>query len=195
MNKYLFSLSVICAVFIANSTLAQKKGSLMDVRDGQVYKTIEIGNQIWMAQNLNYSARGSWCYENEDENCKQYGLIYTWTAIMNGEDSEKAKGICPEGWHIPTNDEWEILSKEYKKSKDLATGGISGFEMQYAGCRFPNATFDFQNQVATFWTSSKDEFNPEFVYTRYAYEDKKNAPMASYSTNREYGQYLRCIKD
>lgn len=86
---------------------AGKYGEILDERDGQVYKTIQIGNQIWMAQNLNYAYTGvpfdyegytsdstSWCYDNDPANCTKYGRLYTWAAAMDsvGEWSTNGKG-------------------------------------------------------------------------------------------------------
>ena len=109
-------------------------GSMTDSRDGQTYKTIKIGNQLWMAQNLNYadsnkttSLKGSsWCYGDKDENCKVAGCLYTWAAAMDsvglfnkyGESCGygvtcwpiyPVQGICPDGWRLPSKRDWEIL--------------------------------------------------------------------------------------
>lgn len=107
---------------------------LVDARDGQVYKIVKIGNQTWMAQNLNYAYlqptdlwdSSSFCYKNEPDSCKKYGRLYTWAAALDsaGLFSEDAKGcgfgavclpprnvqgVCPEGWRIPNYDEWNTL--------------------------------------------------------------------------------------
>ena len=110
--------------------------SMTDSRDGQIYKTVKIGNQVWMAENLNYadsvktpSLMGkNWCYANKAENCAVTGRLYTWAAAIdsvklatdadNPHDCGSGKectlpdtvqGICPPGWHLPEKKEWETL--------------------------------------------------------------------------------------
>ena len=114
-------------------------GEFIDERDGQVYKTVKIGGQVWMAENLNYAYTGvpfdngyytsdstSWCYDNDPANCARYGRLYTWAAAMDslGKWSKNGKkcgyiascsptypvrGICPKGWHLPSKQEFGTL--------------------------------------------------------------------------------------
>lgn len=109
-------------------------GSLYDDRDDKTYKTVKIGEQEWMAENLNFnykkgnvgSAR-SYCYNKEDENCDKFGRLYPWTAAIDSAYLDSAygmkcgfhgvncsipehwRGVCPENWHLPTNEEWMDL--------------------------------------------------------------------------------------
>lgn len=118
--------------FYGNESIAY--GKLVDERDGRIYRTVEIGDQTWMAENLNYADSISYpsmlkrnvCYNNEQNNCETYGRLYTWSATIDsvywtklgkicGDDEdvcnlpEKVQGICPEGWHVPSASEWDTL--------------------------------------------------------------------------------------
>ncbi len=115
-----------------------KTGTLKDLRDGQIYKTVVFGEgenaQIWMAENLNYAYRvptakidsSSFCYDNNLTNCEKYGRLYLWSAAMDsaavfsdagkgcGDDTtcksaQIVRGICPKGWHLPDSLEWHIF--------------------------------------------------------------------------------------
>ena len=101
-------------------------GTMTDSRDGQTYKTVTIGTQTWMAQNLNYETANSYCYADNASYCSKYGRLYTWAAAMdsvgtwsaNSKGCGKGKacsptypvqGVCPSGWHLPTKAEFETL--------------------------------------------------------------------------------------
>ncbi len=82
--------------------------------DGHNYSVVTIGTQTWMAENLNYETENGLCYDYDTVNCAIYGRLYTWDVIMNGEVSSSevpsgVQGICPSGWHIPSDAEWKIL--------------------------------------------------------------------------------------
>ena len=108
-------------------------GSMTDSRDKMVYETVQIGDQTWMAQNLNYYDETldgrSWCFDNDSNNCAKYGRLYTWAAAIDSVKLYKDKsidcsydrtcslpdsvsGICPPGWHLPTRSEWDSLIDE-----------------------------------------------------------------------------------
>jgi len=102
---------------------------LTDKRDGKKYKTVMIGGQRWMAENLNYKPRkgNSWCYDNDTSNCGKYGRLYDWATAMNIDSSYNSliwdegnvvrhQGICPSGWLLPSREEWDNLGR--------AAGGV-----------------------------------------------------------------------
>ncbi|MDR1830078.1 MAG: fibrobacter succinogenes major paralogous domain-containing protein [Candidatus Fibromonas sp.] len=88
--------------------------------EGQIYRTVKIGKQVWFAENLNYNVSGSMCYDNSESNCNTYGRLYNWATAMglplscNSSDCLRQiksphKGICPDGWHIPSEADWDKL--------------------------------------------------------------------------------------
>ena len=113
-----------------SSVYDSSSNTLTDLRDGLTYKTVKIGNQTWMAQNLNYAPdenhvhslgdyAWSGCYGGKADSCAKYGRLYTWEVAMDkagcgyGESCnnsyEGSQGICPAGWHLPSYNEWETL--------------------------------------------------------------------------------------
>lgn len=116
----------------AESTIVY--GALTDERDGQKYKTVKIGEQTWMAENLNFDYKidgkryGSYCYNDEPDSCAIYGRLYTWATAMDSaalfsDDAKgcgdstacevvRVQGVCPENWHLPSQGEWEVLFRK-----------------------------------------------------------------------------------
>lgn len=100
----------------SDDSFSGDSGTFIDERDGEEYKWVQIGEQIWMAENLNY--QGGWCYNEAEANCEIYGKLYRWFA---------AKNICPEGWHLPTRSEWTELI-DFNGGASIAGGRLKSFE-------------------------------------------------------------------
>jgi len=182
---------------------------LTDPRDNQKYPVVKIGEQFWMATNLNYyTPNGSWFYNNDSISFYKYGRLYNW---------ETAKNICPEGWHLPDNEDWNELFQYIKTPavfnntcEDLCSYRLkmpgtemweyerdsvnneTGFSAVGAGT-YDNYTLSFNNirVNAVFWSS--DEYNAErsWFYRLDAYNDN----ICRNYGNKGAGLSVRCIKD
>jgi uncharacterized protein (TIGR02145 family) len=199
--------------------------------DGNVYHTITIGTQEWMVENLKTSKyrngnligttspstldisgatepKYQWAYDANESNVASYGRLYTWYAITD------IRGICPIGWHIPSDDEWDILVN-YLGGSSVAGGKLkvtdtiywkangpfgihpnqgtneSGFTALASGCRWATGTFFYKGYYTYWWSSTED--SPERAYHRsLGYEDDG---VGRYNDPKNTGNSVRCIKD
>ncbi len=171
---------------------------LTDRREGKQYRTVKIGNQTWMAQNLNYEANGSVCYENNSANCAKYGRLYNWNT---------AKSACPSGWHLPSKSEWETLDnavggedvagKKLKAKSGWNDGGNgtdeSGFSGVPGGRGFSDGNFNFAGNIGFYWSAS--EKNAKNAYYRPLRNDTDNVSWNADGVNKGYLFSVRCVKD
>lgn len=209
-----------------------RTGTFIDYRDGKTYEWVWIGNQIWMAENLNVGTRinGSlnqtsngtiekYCYDDAESNCNIYGGLYQWDEMMQYSNYVEARGVCPDGWHIPSDDEWKALeislgmsqtvtnetdwrgSDEGGKLKSTSTlwdapntgaTNSSGFTALPSGNRNSSETFNGIGFFTDFWTSTFDE-GTQSVWYRFL--DAEHAQIQRVRGDRRYGTPLRCVKD
>ena len=195
---------------------------LLDLRDNKSYKTVTIGKQTWMAQNMNFETANSFCFFETQENCNAYGRLYTWSAIMDsaGVYSSNSKGcgyaktckaktpirgICPRGWHVPTREEFETLintvggdaiaGKVLKAAKGWDNGGNGTDAFGFSAQAGGERYYfgDFSNQGIVSSLWSVTEENDAFAYDMYLNADFNNAVIANLS--KYSAQSLRCIKN
>ncbi|PIP77092.1 MAG: hypothetical protein COW85_10760 [Ignavibacteria bacterium CG22_combo_CG10-13_8_21_14_all_37_15] len=183
------------------------------VYEGKEYYTVQIGSQCWFKENLdvgtmiassseadsmsNNNIIEKYCYNNDLTNCTAYGGLYQWNEAMQYVITEKAKGICPTGWHIPTYAEFQTLEVEVSNNSNVlkavgqGTGAgagtnTSGFSALLAGLRGQNSVFDGLGINAGFWSSTAT-FDMALWYTHSLFS------LNLYSS--EYGYSIRCLKD
>ncbi|MDR3012351.1 MAG: InlB B-repeat-containing protein [Chitinispirillales bacterium] len=183
-----------------------------DTRDNRSYPTVIIGNQVWMAANLNYETLGSWCYDNNSNNCGGYGRHYNWATAMGLPPSCNTsscaaqtphRGICPEGWHIPSDAEWTMLVNFVSTNNAGANAGtrlktttprwngedIFGFSALPGGTRWPGGI----NLVGGhgYWYSATENDATSAWYRHMG----SNINNVSSGRNKADGFSLRCIRN
>ena len=193
----------------AEKTVPDKRETFTDSRDGKTYKKVTIGSQTWMAENLNYDAKGSKCYEDKPENCEKYGRLYDWETAMKA---------CPSGWHLPTKDEWEAITAyaggestggEKLKAKsgwndyDGASGNGTddfGFSALPGGELLDGRLFQNVGDVGRWWSASEDDGSePEYASdgdAAYDWNAFSRSDVILGLSKKSFCLYsIRCIKD
>ena len=214
---------------IYNQTFVSCGDNLTDTRDGQIYPTVDINGQCWMAKNLNFGTMIStasnqsnngivekYCYNNSTTYCNNLGGLYQWNEMMNYTSVAGGQGICPDGWHVPTDQEWFDMESSmdpgisnpyttgwrgYMAGRKLKNSGSgppfnwasgntgtneSGFTALPGGYRYSDGSSSYNPSYAFFWTSSQNYYR--------GLNTGMNSILRNY-TNPNYGFSVRCIKD
>ncbi len=190
------------------------KSKFTDQRDGNSYDYVKIGDNYWMAENLNYDTldgNGSWCYDNDIENCNLYGRLYDWTTAMNIDSkndnliysaSASHKGICPDNWQMPNVKSWddfilEVQNTSVEKNLELNLRSVSGWGANnngkdYFGFSILNSgKSSFQLQTNGWWNNEEfNRTNAKWITTsvwgntgHFVHQEDKNAKI-----------HVRCFK-
>ncbi len=194
----------------------------------QGYQTVIIGTQCWMAENLNIGTiiNGNvnqqnnptiekYCYDDLESNCNVFGGLYQWDEMMQYDTTEGIQGICPSGWHIPSDDEWCILTIHIDPSVNCSSTSFSGTDAGYkmkstsgwnsggngsdvygftalpAGYRYSGGAFYAMGNAALFWSSTNYDADKAWKrYLHYSENDINRSNDFNY-----YGYSVRCVKD
>jgi len=237
---------------IEEGSNVKETGTVSDY-DGNIYNTIKIGNQWWMSENLKtkHFSDGSeialvednlrWdslgdmdiaysYYDHSSSNANSYGALYTWAAAMNGAASTDAvpsdvQGVCPSGWHLPSDFEWMVLEKYLGMSEDEAMAfhwrgtnegnklktrsgwynngngsNTSGFSALPGGLRLPTGAFIELGKTTKFWTATEISIN-NFSYAWNRSLSNSNSQVGQflghhfYGLPKDHGLSVRCVKD
>jgi len=185
-------------------------GTITDSRDSQSYNTIEIGSQTWLSENMNFETADSWFHKDDPANGPIFGRLYTWEAALN---------VCPDGWHLPTDDEWkqlelhlgmsqEEVDKEYEwrgtdeGSKLKATTGwnengnginSSGFTGLPGGFKYVDDNWPWDDTGWIGWWWSASEFSTTAAWNRLL--SGTSDQVERDEDHKMAGLSVRCVKD
>jgi len=215
-----FIIVVFLGLLLNTMCYCQSSGTFTDSRDGKVYKTVEIGTQVWMGENLAFrETDGCWAYEDSQDNVSSYGFLYSYRIAV---------WICPEGWHLPSDDEWtelfsynggidsagtKLISNQSLNRDDTNFRNELGFNALPGGFRdLQDEAYDLKDGRGVIWTgrkTNKSRFNRigENGYW-WSSERKDNWESFFWSINWfdkgidkgsgdswSFGCSIRCIKD
>ena len=185
------------------ATSNAEAGIFTDARDGQTYQWVRLkDDKKWLTQNLNYKMEDTWCFEEKEDNCNKYGRLYTW---------EAANTACPNGWRLPTDDEWWTMASYYGKAynsyrgqekmegKDdgelayqaLIQGGNTGFAVLLGGSHSSDEGFNYLGELGCYWSRSENGTANALGY--YFYIHSKGLARDNY--NKRLGFSCRCMQD
>ena len=184
---------------VSSSSITASSSSVGQVKDraGNEYPVVQIGEQYWMAENLNYKTEGSACYDDQESNCELYGRLYTWEAAMTA---------CPDGYRLPSRNDYTIL---WENANQMNGGSRPQDALWVNGTWAPNAdnktgfsaypgglwkgSYDRWLMDAFFWTSTPGEVYPT-THARSLHMNELNAYLGQ-DDPKTYMMSVRCVKE
>lgn len=150
-------------------------------------KFLRFADKNWMTRNLNVDVDGSYCYGDEEGNCKKYGRLYTWEA------AEKACKTLGPGWRLPTDEEWKALMDSYYGDAEIAyealiDGGNSGFAALLGGWRNTDGSYGTQGVYGNYWSDSASYESNAWTYKF------DNGKLSRYYYGKSYAFSVRCLQ-
>ena len=178
----------------------------LDVPEKYQKYAVKIGDQIWMAENLNYVdslLKRNWCYYPND--CKTFGRHYSWhDAVADDKKKNPVRGICPEGWHIPDTTEWKTFFAAVNSSvysiqakalgKWTKSTDATGFSVIPVGFQFYSNRLEEQGSETHFWSANECDYNTAYGKA-YSWVLTTDRALFGYDDIMEAGNSVRCVKD
>ena len=219
INDYSCSDSSFASINVYQSIFLNCGDPLTDIRDNQTYPTVDINGQCWMAADLNFGngilssqmqrdncVNEKYCYSDNPVNCITYGALYQWDEVMRYTEDSDVQGMCPPGWHIPSEPEWNTLFSFYISNAyagdALKSGGSSGFNTVTSGIRFLNDIWKFPIndtilQSKLYWSSSMHGLQKAWAHgMNEVVANTDYTPSVSfYPGMRNNAFAVRCIRD
>ena len=184
--------------------------SIVDERNNVLYKTVGIGSQVWMKENLNYIVDSSYCFRDDKELCKIYGRLYQWNANIGSKDEKE--NICPKGFHVPSSKDWETLKSFVRSTFDrvdytrilgtkdgwekrtewyIGNEDLVGFSALPSGMRGNRGLYDEEYDAAYFCTTDYTDTS----YTAYKLQKLGREYLFGVESAKNSVCALRCLKD
>jgi len=189
--------------------------TFVDGRDGKTYRKVRIGTQTWMAENLNYDVPNNTtdvCYSNNNANCATYGRLYNWSTAMGGASSSssspsRVQGVCPVGWHLPSDAEWTTLTSYVGSNAGTKLKSSTGWN-SYSGVPvgtdnygfsalpggYGNSSGNFNDAGYNGYWWSATEYDASYAWSRYMYYN--DGSVGRYNYGGKTGLFsVRCLQD
>ena len=182
-----------------SAKVTAKKQEFKDVRDGQVYRLVKISGLTWMGDNLNYNAEGSFCLDDDENNCMAYGRLYSW---------DVAQKACPAGFRMPTHTDFEklwtaagadfnagyLLKTDYGWKGDTNGNDTLKFSAMPAGNRFDDGTYGNLAKFAFFWTADDVSEDVPADEARVWYLTNKSMAFGYTAKSKKFAFSVRCVR-
>ena len=207
-NQYLCSDQATLVFTVLSPAAFLCDDPFTDVRDSKVYPTVHIGSQCWLAANLDHGVpvlssvmqrdnctREKYCFNDNLANCTSFGGLYQWDEMMQFEETEGIQGLCPPGWHVPSENDWNTLFSFYVNSAFAASPllytGYSGFNALLAGVRLVNSGWAYNGFATHLWSSTR-----RGQYKAWAHAmNNRDHSVSYYPSSRSNAFSIRCLKD
>lgn len=201
-------INIFDIIIVAKDYGKTSPGGTVTDYEGNIYRTIKIGNQTWMMENLRTTRLNDgqsiryapdspdwatlrapgYCWPNNDSsNIDRYGCLYNWYSVDTGR-------LAPIGWHVPTDDEWKILI-DYLGGESVAGGELKdmGFTVCWSGLRTYNGVFGYFNEMEKYWTATEGGWHPNEAW--YYTITRLESQLSRSSHQKTDGHSVRCVRD